>query len=241
MSTQLPKVRRVGGTDQRLVQILIAVVGILIVAVAVILFGGPLFDDSPKTADERDIRLLINGLKSHPNDATVLMTLAETEYRLGKKADAMEHAAKAAKAGAKMVGIPRRYAQLLLQQDKLDDARKWAQTEIGLDKAGTNIEARFLLAQILFKKGERKEALAMMKKALDADYMSADMRIVYAKMLAEAGKKKEAVAEYKEAMRFLPNDQRIVDGLAQLGVKVDKTEKVSDPHGGKVPAGNTGQ
>lgn len=229
MATNLPKVRSTRRSQSLIVWSLAGVVTLLIVAVVYLLLGGSLFGNTPQTDTERDYMLLTEALRTKPNDPAVLMTLAETEYELGKTADAMEHAAKAVKVAPEVPGYAVRYAQLLLLEGKLDKAREQAEREIELDKDETDAGARFILGQILFEAGETEEAIAAMEAGLAMDYTAADVRIVYGEMLAEAGEKDRAIAEFQTALLFLPGNTRAIDGLAALGVSYEATT-TADPH-----------
>lgn len=230
MNAGLPKVRNVRRDERRAVWILIAVVGVLLAAIGVLLFGGPLFDDSPNTDLERDYTQLLKGMQADPGNPAILMTLAETEYELGKKSDALDHAAKAIEVSDGAAGFPVRYAQLLLLEGDLGKAEEQARAEIKLDTQETFAGPHFILAQILFEQDKVDEAIKEMEAGFVIDYTAADMRIVYAEMLAAAGERDRAVTEFETALRFLPSNQRAIDGLAALGVTYEATS-TADPHG----------
>lgn len=229
MSSNLPKVRRAGASQRLLVWALVGVVLALVAAVGLLLFGGPLFDDTPQSDLERDYLLLVDALKSNPEDPAVLMTLAETEYELGKTSDALDHAAKAVEVGGDTAGFAVRYAQLLLLEGELDKAEEQARRDIELDTDKQDAGARFILSQILFEAGETDEAIAMMEEGLGIDYTAADMRVVYGEMLAEAGEKEKAIEQFQTALQFLPGETRAIDGLAELGVTYEATS-TANPH-----------
>lgn len=229
MTSRLPRARRVGAADSRVMYALVGVAAVLIIAIGTILFGGPLFDNTPKTDTERDYDVLLKALSRDPKNVAVLMTLAETEYRLGKKTEALDHAKQGAELATSTAGIPMRYAQLLVQEGKLADAQKWTEADLKLRKSNDS-EPRFLLAQILHDRGKTKEALAQMERGLKVSYQAADMRIVYAEMLADAGKKKDAEKQFREALRYLPDNERALKGLKDLGVSAEQTGTVESPH-----------
>lgn len=233
MSPQPIKVTRVRGSRSLLIALAV-VVALLVGAVGYLVLGSPLFDSEPKSATERDYQVLAAALASHPNDPAVLMTLAEKEYDLGRKADALKHAAKAADVTSPTVGIPVRYAQLLLLENRLKTAEKYALIEIKLDTKNKNAGPRWILAQIQFEQGREDEALKSMAAGLAIDPMAADARILYADMLVQTGDKKGAEREYLTALRFLPNDPRAVEGLRGLGVEYEATSTAS-PHPSGTP------
>jgi predicted Zn-dependent protease len=229
--SQLPKAKRVGGGDRRALYVLIGIAAVLVIAVAYVLFSSSsLFNPAPKSAAERDYQALLLGLKLHPNDPAVLMTLAEKEFELGKKGDALAHGARASDLATSTIGISVRFAQILLQDNKPSDAKKYVDRELKIDSKTFRAEPHYLLAQILYQQGKKTEAIKEMEKTLSADYTAADMKIVYADMLAGVGRKADAIRAYKDALRYLPNDKRALEGLAKLGVAVGLTPTPPNPH-----------
>lgn len=229
MTSSLPKVRNTGRNERFALWALIGIVLSLLVVIGVLLLGGSLFDSSPASGLERDYAVLAKGLADDPENAAILMTLAETEYELGKKSESLEHAAKAVKVSEGQLGMPLRYAQLLLLEGRLDEAEKQIREEIKLDTNSEFADAHFILGQILFEKGEGEDAIVEMEAGFAIDYTAADVRIVYAEMLAAAGQKDRAIQEFQTALQFLPGDSRAVDGLAELGVTYEATS-TANPH-----------
>lgn len=235
MSTTLPKARRKGRGNRMAVAALVAVATILVgIVVYLVSTGGP-FSSAPTSDAERDYQLLVEGLEKSPNDPAVLMTLAETEFQLGRKADAVEHGKKAVARAKGQQGYRTRFATILVQMGRRDEARTALAEELKL-KVESNPEPYFLLAQIEREEKNWDAAKKNMQQGLKIDPMAADMRIVYGDILAEAGEKKAAIAQYQTALKFLPGDDRAVSALAALGVKVDKSAEATSPHG--TPATN---
>ncbi len=222
------KVSRNRGSKSLLIS-LVVIVALLAAAVGYLVFGSPLFDTEPKSATERDYQVLMAALRTHPDDPAVLMTLAEKEYDLGRKVEALEHAAKAADVETPTAGIPVRYAQLLMLENQLKKAEEFALVEIGLDKDRKSAGPRWILAQIQFAQGREDDALKSMAEGLAIDPMAADARILYADMLVKTGDDKSAVREYRTALKFVPDDPRAIEGLRGLGVKYEATS-TADPH-----------
>jgi len=229
MASSLPKVRSNRGGQRAVVWVLAGVVAALFAVIGMLLLGGPLFDDSPQSDLERDYALLTDALRSDPDNPAILITLAETEYELGRTGEALDHAAQAAEVSTSTPGFPVRYAQLLLLEGEYELAEQNARLEIELDTDEQNAGARFILGQILFESGQPEEAFEMMDAGLLIDYTAADMRIIYADMLAEAGEDDRAIEQYETALQFLPSDQRALDGLAALGVSYEATSN-ANPH-----------
>lgn len=229
MATELPKVRRKNSSSSPVIYSLIGVVVVLLSVIAFLLFSGELFDPQPGSDLERDYQLLVDGLASDPENPSVLMTLAEVEFDLGKKTEALDHATKAFEFGNTQAGIPLRYAQLMLRADDFERARAGIDAEIELDTQQANAEPLFLLAQVQRAEGDLESAISTMEQALKLGYMAADMRILYAEMLVEAGRTDDAIAEYRDALRYLPGDERALSALEELGVTVEETETVN-PH-----------
>lgn len=230
MVSQLPKVRKTAG-HSKVVWILAGVIAALIVVLGVLVSGGTIFSGQPRSGLERDYQVLLDAARREPRNPGVLMTLAEAQYDLGREREALTTAARAAKATTSTAGIPLRYAQLLLLSHDLGAAEKWARKEISLETSSQpNAEARFVLAQILFDDKQPEAALKTMSEGLSLDPTAADVRIRYAEMLAKSGKKQRAIDEYQTALRFLPGDERAVEGLKGLGVKYEETGTVN-PHG----------
>lgn len=227
-SSSLPKVKR---ANRRTTVITWAFLGTFIVLLAVIvglLLTGNLFSTEPKTSAERDYELLLDGLKRNPKNPAVLMTLAETEYDLGRKGDAREHAEKAIEYAKNEPGIQLRYASLMIRDGKEDVAVKAVERELAVTN-NKSAEAFFLLGQIQSEQKKYDEAVKSMDKGLDLAPQAADMRIVYGEILEKAGKDKRAIAQFTEALRFLPNDEDAVAGLKRLGAPIPAPGE--SPHG----------
>jgi predicted Zn-dependent protease len=239
VAKSLPKARRAGQGDHRVVYVLIGIVVVLILVIAGLLLGGDLFEDQPQSMLERDYELLLEGLAENPENPSVLMTLAEVEYELGKTGDAISHAEKAFELGTEAPGIPYRYAQILVQEGELGRAREALVVEIEMDDLGENAEPLFLMAQVEREDGNIEVAIVKMEEGLEIAYFAADMRILYAEMLEEAGRDEDAIAQLQEALRFLSADSpdspesygraRAIEALERLGVTYEETSTV-DPH-----------
>jgi tetratricopeptide (TPR) repeat protein len=212
VASELPKVKKVGSPGRGPVYALIAVVALLLLVVVVLLFGGGLFDEEPTTDLERDYQQLTQALREDPENPALLMTLAEVEFLMGKQADALDRAGQAAEIATETAGIPMRYAQLLVQVERYDEALTWIDREIELLDEQKSAEAKFVKAQVLWALGEQDEAIELLGRALEIGYMAADMRIIYANWLAEVGRTEEAIEQYREALRFLPGDERAIRG-----------------------------
>ena len=239
MAQGLPKARRVGGHTRRLTWILSGLIVVLLGVVGYLLLGTSLFDDAPQTSAERDYLVLLEAARKDPKNTEILMTLAEAEYALGKKRDALEHAEAAVKLGGEETDYRFRFAMLLVREDRLDEAEGLLEKEIelvGKDSA----EPYFLLAQVRFEQQETEEALEMMRRALEINPMAADMRATYAGMLERSGDEEGAIEQYQTALKFLPGNADIIDALGRLGVQVDETGSV-DPHGGSMPVEGSDQ
>lgn len=232
MAQALPKARRVGGANATLAWVLVLAIMLLIGVLAILLYRGSMMTNRVTTDMERDYIILSKAAQDDPKNAAILMTLAETEYLLGKRDDAMSNAEKAVSLGGEQLGFRVRYATLLVQEGQLDEAVKQLEEEIELGK-NKDAEPYFLLAQIQLEQGD-DVGLKTMETALRIDPMAADMRATYAGVLEKAGKKDKAIAEYKAALKFLPGNQDIIDALARLGEKVDDAP-AEDPHGGTIP------
>jgi tetratricopeptide (TPR) repeat protein len=241
VADNLPKARRVDQGSHTIVYVLIGVVVVLILVIVGLLLGGDLFDDQPQSILERDYELLLEGLAENPDDPSVLMTLAEVEYELGKTSDAVGHAQRAYEVGVDVAGIPYRYAQIMVQENELGMAREALEAEIELDERGANPEPLFLMAQVEREDGNIEVAIVRMEEGLQIAYYAADMRILYAEMLEEAGRDEDAIAQLREALRFLAADSvdspeaygrtRAIEALERLGVTYEETETVN-PHEG---------
>lgn len=231
MAAQLPKVQRASSRPRTVVYVLAGVAIVLLSVVAVLLLRGGLLTDEPTTSAERDYQILLEAAKENPKDPAVLMTLAEAEYEIGKKADALVRAEAAVKFAEKQPGFRLRFANLLIKDNQLDKARIQAQAEIDLATPG-DPEPFFLLAQIERADGKLEEAEQLVSMGLAIAPTAADMRILYGDILAEQGKKELAAEQYRQALRFLPNDQRAIDGLTKLGEEVPVSTETTSPHGG---------
>lgn len=229
MAGNLPKARRVGGPDRTAVIVLAVAAVVLIGALGYLVLSGPLFSDEPASDAERDYQLLVAGLKKNPKDPATLMSLAEVEYELGKKPDAMGHAEKAVKIAKDEPFYRYRYATLLVREDRLKEAESALTAEIGL--AQSEAEPFFLLGQIQAKQKRYDEAKESLKQALAVNPNAADVRVIYAGVLEDAGDTAEAKTQYLIALKFIPDDQRAIEGLKRLGVDYEASATV-DPHSG---------
>jgi len=231
--TEKIKVRRVtprtgalGSKTSRLVFILAVCIVALVIGIAVILIRSPLFTD-PSAAEIARNEVLV-ALEASPDDPGLLMTLAEVEYALGREAEALEYAQKAADNAGETRQIFLRYGTLLVRAEELEKAIGALESELALD--GGNNEARFLLAQVQMEVGRADEAIENLELALAAMPVDGDIRYVYARALAQANRKEDAIAAYQKVLEVLPNDERAIEGLTELGVEYEETDVVN-PHG----------
>lgn len=230
MAGSLPRARRIDKPDRRLMYALVAAVIVLTGVLVYLLAGGALFGDQPRTDAERDYLLLIEGARKNPKDPAVLMSLAEAEYELGKKADSFEHAEKAVAVSQGQAFYNFRLATLLVREERLEEAEDALLVEISIVKTD-DAEPYFLLAQIQADQDRYDEAIKTMEQGLRIDPIAADMGVIYGEILEKAGQKAKAAEQYTKALKFLPEDQRAIDGLKRLGVSYTPTE-TANPHQG---------
>ncbi|MDZ4168917.1 MAG: hypothetical protein U1E26_04575 [Coriobacteriia bacterium] len=229
MAGSLPKARRVSGSNRTVLVVLAVAALVLAGALAWLLLNGSFFSDEPQSGLERDYALLIQGLQSNPKDPATLMSLAEVEFDLGKKADAFAHANDAVKYAGEQSFYNLRYATLLVRNNQLEEAEKAIMVEIKITKT-TKAEPHFLYAQILAEREAYPDAIKAMQTGLRIDPTAADMGIVYAQILEKAGKKDAAIDNYEKALRFLPGNEEAIAGLKRLGVKYSEPTGTVDPH-----------
>lgn len=202
---------------------------ILTAALVYLLVTGSFFDSEPRTDVERDYQMLLAGLSDNPDDPAILMTLAEVEYELGKKSDALEHAAAAIAVSEKQPFYNLRHATLLAREDRLDEAEKALDAEIEITGT-TKPEPYFLLAQVQAQTGRTDEAIDTMEQGLIIDPAAADMGILYGELLEKAGRDTEAIEAFEKALRFLPGNEAAIAGLERLGVQYEEPTSTPDPH-----------
>lgn len=235
MAGALPKVRRKRGIPAGTVAVLVGAILVLSGLLVYLLVASPAFNDEPSSDAERDYQLLVQGAQDNPDDPSVLMSLAEVEFELDKRGDAMEHAARAVELAEDEPNYRLRYATLLVRNEQQAQAAKQLQAEISLT-GGQDAEPFFLLGQVQADLDQLDAATESLARGLKLDPMAADIRIIYASLLAQQGEKDAAIAQYNEALKFLPGDERGVDGLAALGVTWEASSSAS-PHGGS-PVGD---
>jgi tetratricopeptide (TPR) repeat protein len=215
------------------------VIVLLAVVVGLLITSGSLFSDQPRSDLERDYQLLIEGLKQNPDNSAVLMTLAEVEYDLGKKTEAMGHAEKAVEVDPNSPGIQRRYAQLLIREERIDEARIVLEALLKDSDVTNDAEVYFILAQIEREAGNLDTAIEHIDRAVRLQPVNGDMRIVYGGILEKAEKNDEAIEQYQEALRYLPNNEEAMAGLRRLGVEVEETTAPVMPGGVPAPGGGS--
>jgi predicted Zn-dependent protease len=225
------KARKAVSRERTMVYLLLAVVVALVLIVGILLLQSPLFKEP--TAVDLAYQELLAGVEQNPDDAGLLMSLAEIEWELKKRGDAIEHAERALAAGKDVPGIGWRYAMLMIKADQADRAGAALEAEVALNP--DNMDALFLLGQVKRENGDLEGAAEALKEVLKVRYYDADARIVYAGVLAQMGDKEGAIKEYEAARRYLPDDPRILQGLKDLGETVEETVTV-DPHGSTEPA-----
>lgn len=230
VAARLPRARRVGGRDRTVLVALAGVAAVLTAALVYLLVSGSIFSSEPRTDLERDYQMLLTGLNENPDDPAILMTLAEVEYEMGKKADAFDHAAAAIKVAEEQPFYNLRHATLLVREDRLADAEKSLEAEIEITGT-TKPEPYFLLAQVQAQSDRLEDAIDTMEQGLIIDPAAADMGIVYGRLLEDAGRNAEAVEAYEKALRFLPGNEDAIAGLERLGVTYVEPTSTPDPHG----------
>lgn len=208
---------------------MVVAIALLAGALVFLLVSGPLFSDGPTTDIERDYQLLVKGLAENPKDPAVLMSLAEVEYELGRTEDALKHAELALKYAEDGPYYNLRFATLMVREGELDRAVKSLEKEIELAE-GADAEPYFLLAQVKSEQKEHDEAIELMQEGLGIEPNAADMRIVLGEIYERAGKTELAIGQFRAALKFLPDEQRAIDGLQRLGLSYEQTT-TPDPHG----------
>jgi len=238
LSGSLPKAKRIGGANKTVVWMLAGVAVVLVGALAYLVISSPLFSKEARTDADRDYMLLVEGAQKNPKDPAIQMTLAETEFRLGKKDDGLKRAARALKLAEEQAGYRTRYATLLVQVGELEKAKVVLVEEIEL--AGEkDPEPHFLLAQVLSELGEDDAAIKTMESGLKLNPNAADMRIAFGRILENAKRKDDAIAQYQLALKYLPGDKAAIDALTRLGVTVEESTAPADGHGGSTtPTGD---
>ena len=220
------KARRVAGGPTPLMWALIAVILALAVVIVVFLANSALFNEPTAAELARDE--VLAALADKPGDPGLLMMLAEIEYNLGRTNEALDYAAQAAANAGETLTIHQRYAILLMQEERLDEAKTELEAELALDERAS--ESFFMLGQVERELGNIDASLAAFESALSIDPFNGDFRVLYADALALAGRTMEAVAAYESALQVLPDDERAIQGLTALGITYEPTETVN-PHG----------
>ncbi|MCL4079322.1 tetratricopeptide repeat protein [Coriobacteriia bacterium Es71-Z0120] len=233
MAARKPKVKRVMSPQQAMPWILTGVAVLLVGVIVALLASEGVFDAGPKSDAERDYQLLVDGLQKNPDDPAILMTLAEVEYDLGKKADAIAHAERAVKVAKDPEGWSVRLAALYVRDGQIKKAKTALETELKGGDGTNDGEAYFLLGQVERDLGDLDAALKALEKAVEIMPVNADVRLVYAEVLEKAGKRDEAATQFQAALKFLPGDERALAGLKRLGVKPEET--TSSPHATGTP------
>lgn len=219
------KARRAGGGHSRTIMVLVGIAVLLLAVIVVYLLNSSLFREP--TALDLAREELIAALEANPGDPGLLMSLAEVEYELGRRGDAFNHAEQAVANGPEVPNINMRYAMLLLKEEREEQAKTALEAELALDPLSA--ETNFLMAQVLREMEDYEGALAAVQITLDKNYTDGDARILYAQILSDLGRTDEAIAAFNDANEILPGDERIVEGLAELGVSYEATETVN-PH-----------
>lgn len=234
MSGRKPRVKRVVSPQQATPWILAAVAVLLVGFIVALLASEGVFDAQPKSDAERDYLMLLKGLEQNPDDPAILMTLAEVEYDLGKKADAIAHAERAWKLTKQPEGYGARLAALYVRDGQLEKAKAALEGELKTGDGSNDGEVYFLLGQVERELGNLDAAIKSLEKAVGIMPVSADVRLVYAEVLEQAGKKKEAAEQFQAALKFLPGNERALAGLKRLGVKPE--EATGSPHATGTPS-----
>jgi len=217
---------------------LVAVISLLAVVIGLLVTSGSLFSTEPTSDLERDYQLLLEGLKANPENSAVLMSLAEVEYDLGKKADAMDHADKAVEVDPDNDAIQVRYSQLLIREERIDDARAVLEKLTEDNDMLGDETVFFLLAQIEREAENYDTAIEHMSRAVELEPVNGDFRVVFGGIYEKADMKDEAIEQYEEALRFLPNNEEAMAGLRRLGVEVEETTSTVMPGGAPLPGGD---
>jgi len=230
--------RRSVGGNKTLLWALGGVVVLLVIVLVYLLSSTTLFVGEPTSDLERDRQLLLEGLKSNPDDPAVLITLAEVEFDLGKTGDSFEHGSKAAKLAPQDAPIQRRYAQLLIQDERYDEAMEILETLVlnAEDTGEIDVETQFLLGQIAREQGDTDLALKYLSVAVAGSPVAADIRLVYAGVLEEAGKDADAILQYQAVLKFIPDSAEAIAGLKRLGIEAEETSTTMP---GGIPAPET--
>jgi Tfp pilus assembly protein PilF len=85
-----------------------------------------------------------------------------------------------------------------------------------LSLAPASTEALYQRALVLLQQGDERGAEAELRDLLTVDATAADARVELARLLEKRGTSAEAAEQYREALRYVPDLEPALEGLARL-------------------------
>ena len=137
-----------------------------------------------------------------------LIAKANSYRKYGRK----EEAAQAIEEAARLKPDEPRVIELQfvskLDAGKFDDCDKLAEKAVKLDL--DRVQGRTFRARVLFGRGQKADAIALMQAAVNEFAISADSWRVLARMQADAARNNDALASYNKANEIRPDDVNII-------------------------------
>ena len=173
---------------------------------------------------ENAIQNAITDVEKNPTNIKKRVALADLLVEKGKRGEAIKQYKEALKISKKyepaLVGLGVAY----LEDGQKEEALSTFSEEIEFATKGSTAQidkylekAYYYKGKILLDKGDYKEAVLNLKKALEIFPNMSDTHYLLGKANSQLNKEKEATEHFKEALRFNPNFSEAKKELEELG------------------------
>jgi tetratricopeptide (TPR) repeat protein len=207
-----PKKKRKSG---RLLPGLVAILFLAVIAMTGLLASSVLFGDgTPATKAERDLAVHQQLVREKPEDSERRVKLAAAYLQVGAPEAALREAELAMRHEVYSLDAYLVKATAYQHLGDLDQAQ--ASYEALLELTPRDARSRVRLAELHLAENELAEAAAHLDLALEAQPRASDILALRGNVHEVEGEAEKARGLYEEALRYYPQYDRAVEGLARL-------------------------
>lgn len=194
---------------------------VMLSGLAIYYFAQSSRETSPSVLD-RDIKTLEGHVRQRPNDLSLRLTLADLYSAKGRLDEAIGQAEQILQENPGQLEAILILAQSYVARAQPEPAINYLVRGIESNKddpmAKANVRLAFAhqyLGSLYLERGERTEAIAEFRQALEIDRSNADVLYLLGDTLRKQGQLDEAIQHYMKALRFVPEFPQVYAGLAR--------------------------
>ena len=170
----------------------------------------------PRTSAERDLARFEELIREKPRDPAAQAGMGAAFLRVGSYERAIEHL----NIAVKLEPDPRYRVALVEAYVGQGDTKAAINTVRTAQKANPRFErVWYAEAKIYYDRGEYAKAIGPFHRSLELEPGASDVRYLLGFSQEKLGKHKAAIEQYREALRFMPDYEEALAGLARLDRK----------------------